>query len=42
LKYYISPNSTINYDSLENFKGFKVQVWKDNELIHNENLYLNL
>jgi hypothetical protein len=42
VKYYISPNSTINYDSLENFKGFKVQVWKDNELIHNENLYLNL
>ena len=42
VRYFISPDSTIHYDSLENFKGFKVQVWENNELIHNENLYLNL
>jgi hypothetical protein len=42
VRYFISPNPNIHYNTLENFKGFNIKVWDDNQMIHNENLYLSL
>jgi hypothetical protein len=42
VSYYMCPDATLHFDSLENFKGFNIQVWENDELIHNENFYLNL
>lgn len=37
--YWIMPSS-IHFDSDENFEGFNIKVKKNNQLIHDENLYL--
>jgi hypothetical protein len=39
--YWIMPSST-KFDSDENFEGFNVKVFKNDILIHDENLYLKV
>ena len=39
--YWIMP-STKQFDLDETFEGFNIKVTKDNQLIHDENLYLKI
>jgi hypothetical protein len=39
--YWIIPSSN-HFDSNETFKGFNIKVKKDDQVIHDENLYLKI
>ncbi len=40
VNYWINPSGNIHFDNEENFEGFKIRIFKNSILIHEELLYL--
>ena len=40
--YWINPNVNLNYDQVEDFKKFRVQVFMKEQLVHEENLHIKI
>lgn len=42
VNHWINPNVNVNYDQLKEFKKFRIQVFKHDALVHEENLHIKI